>query len=396
MVTTVQFAPREIVSPFAFPEPEHRARVARARRLMDEYHLDGLLITDDRNSMYFTGAGLALPRDDRARPSFLLIGRTGEVAAVVSHTRCVVFRESSWVPDLRPYAVLDLEGVRSALADAIADVFRGATAVGMELGFEQRLAISVTEFEWLRGRFPHIAFRDASALLWRLRAIKSDAEIDRLARAGEITTEAYAAVFRELAPGMTERAIATRLHAEMGERGAHATWVWVLSGQYDRGGMLLRDRVVQAGDMVWADMGASFRGYYSDFSRAAVLGRATPAQLATQAKIADVTRIGMEALRPGVRVADVAGRCDREMEKRGLTFSLGVRYGHGMGLAATEPPHIGTYDATVVSAAMVLTMEPGTWTSEGRFHIEENFVVTESGPRRLSLAPWQLYEVGRE
>jgi Xaa-Pro aminopeptidase len=163
MSTTAQFAPREIVSPFAFPEPEHRARVERARRLMDEYHIDGLLITDDRNSMYFAGAGLALPRDDRARPSFLLIGRAGEVAAVVSHTRCVVFRESSWVPDLRPYAVLDRDGVRSALADAIADVFRGATAVGMELGFEQRLGISVTEYEWLRA--PASPFARGTALL---------------------------------------------------------------------------------------------------------------------------------------------------------------------------------------------------------------------------------------
>jgi Xaa-Pro aminopeptidase len=148
--------------------------------------------------------------------------------------------------------------------------------------------------------------------------------------------------------------------------------------------------------MVWVDMGASFRGYYSDFSRAAILGRATPTQLAMQERIEDVTRIGMDALRPGVRVADVAARCNREMEKRGLTFSLGVRYGHGMGLAVTEPPHIGTYDATVVSVGMVLTMEPGTWTSEGRFHIEENFVVTPSGPRRLSVAPWELHEVGRE
>lgn len=157
---------------------------------------------------------------------------------------------------------------------------------------------------------------------------------------------------------------------------------------------MIRDRVVEAGDMVWIDMGANFRGYYSDFSRAAILGRATASQLAMQERIADVTRIGMESLRPGVTAGEVAARCDREMAKRGLTFSLGVRYGHGMGLAITEPPHIGTYDHTTISAGMVLTMEPGTWNAEGRFHIEENFVVTDSGPRRLSMAPWQLYEVG--
>ena len=42
---------------------------------------------------------------------------------------------------------------------------------------------------------------------------------------------------------------------------------------------------------------------------------------------------------------------------------------------------------------MTLTLEPGTCTTEGRFQIEENLTVTESGVRWLSQSPRDLDRV---
>jgi Xaa-Pro aminopeptidase len=107
-----------------------------------------------------------------------------------------------------------------------------------------------------------------------------------------------------------------------------------------------------------------------------------------------VTQIGIEAIRPGVTLREVARVCDREMEKRGLVFNTwGGRYGHGLGLQVTEPPHIAEYDDTTVVAGMALTMEPGTVTSEGRFQIEENLTVTDTGVRCLSQFPREIQVV---
>ena len=157
---------------------------------------------------------------------------------------------------------------------------------------------------------------------------------------------------------------------------------------------MLRDRPVEPGEMVWLDMGANVLGYWADFSRAAVLGPPTGHQRDTWEKIHEVTEIAMAAVRPGVTVGEVAGVADREMARRGLAFNTwGDRYGHGFGLQTTEPPHLASYDDTVISAGMTLTLEPGTCTPGGRFQIEQNFVVTERGVRGLSQAPWGLVVV---
>src|SRR5262249_43987109 len=197
-----------------------------------------------------------------------------------------------------------------------------------------------------------------------------------------------------LRPGLTEREIAGRLQAEMANRGASTSWVLIQSGTYDRGGLIARDRPVQGGEMVWADMGANVLGYWADFCRAAVLGPTTDHQRRLQADIREITHLGIETVRPGITVADVAKVCAREMERRGLPFNTwGVRYGHGLGLQVTEPPHVAEYDDTVIVPGMTLTLEPGTCTEEGRFQIEENLTVTTSGARYLSQSPRDLIEI---
>ncbi len=388
--------PRPIISPFAFPPEEYRERVARARRAMVAQRLDALVVTDDRNFFYFTGAGGATPREDKARPQFALIPETGDVSVLVSHARCVPFRESSWVPEVRTYDGLGTELVRGALARLAREVAPRARAIGMELGYEQRLGMSVADYEALTSAYPERRFVDASMLLWGLRMVKSAAELVRFERAVRITDEAYQAVLPTVRPGMTEREIVGRLQGEMARLGASTSWCIVQSGTYDRGGYVPRDRVVQAGEMVWVDMGANVLGYFADFSRAAVLGPPTAHQREMQEKVREVTQLGMEAVRPGVSVAEVAGVCDREMAKRGLVFNTwGARYGHGVGLQTTEPPHVAGYDETVIVAGMALTMEPGMCTPEGRFQIEQNFVVTETGVQCLSRTPWDLVVVPR-
>lgn len=385
--------PRPLVSPFAFPPEEYQRRVARARQAMEAARLDALLLSDDRNVFYFTGAGGATPREDKARPQFVVVPLTGEVTALVSHARAIPFRESSWVPGLRTYDGLGTDVVRVALADLVQQAAPRARTLGMELGYEQRLGMSMADYEALRARFPDRQCEDASRLLWELRMVKSAAELSRLERAVGITDQAFAAVFPTLRPGLTEREIAGRVQAEMARLGASTSWVLIQSGTYDRGGLVARDRPVRAGEMVWVDMGANVLGYWADFCRAAVLGTPTAHQRQVQADVREITRLGIEAIRPGVPVTEVARVCAREMAHRGLVFNTwGVRYGHGLGLQVTEPPHVAEYDDTVIVPGMALTLEPGTCTAEGRFQIEENLTVTESGVRWLSRSPRDLVE----
>src|SRR5262245_9133464 len=389
-------SPRPLVSPFAFPAEEYEQRVARARQAMDGAGLDALLLSDDRNFFYFTGAGGATPREDKARPQFVVVPLVGEIAVLSSHARAIPFRESSWVSDLRTYDDLRPDVVRTALADLVRRTVPRARTLGFELGYEQRLGMPVSDYEALRSEFRECKFMDASSLLWELRMVKSDAELSRIERAVQITDQAFAAVLPSLRPALTEREIAGRRQAEMASRGASTSWILIQTGTYDRGGLVPRDRPVQAGEMVWVDMGANVLGYWADFCRAAVLGHPTAHQRQRQAAIREITQMGIETVRPGITVADVARVCAREMARRDLPFNTwGVRYGHGLGLQVTEPPHVAEYDETVIVPGMTLTLEPGTCTEEGRFQIEENLTVTNSGARYLSQSPRDLIEIPR-
>ena len=64
---------------------------------------------------------------------------------------------------------------------------------------------------------------------------------------------------------------------------------------------------------------------------------------------------------------------------------IGGRYGHGLGLQLTEGLSFIEWDETPLAEGMVLTLEPGIATAEGRIIVhEENIVVTEDGARALS------------
>ena len=50
--------------------------------------------------------------------------------------------------------------------------------IGMELGYEQRLGISLNDFRRFEAELSRMKIVDASMLFWRLRIIKSPAEIE--------------------------------------------------------------------------------------------------------------------------------------------------------------------------------------------------------------------------
>jgi Xaa-Pro aminopeptidase len=147
--------------------------------------------------------------------------------------------------------------------------------------------------------------------------------------------------------------------------------------------------------MVWLDAGCTIDGYYSDFSRAGVIGGPTKKQQQVQRQIHEITLAGVEMVRPGVRAAEIAAYCNREVERLDLAITSNIsglagRVGHGLGLAAAEWPSLNPESQAVLGAGMVITIEPGVATTFGTFHVEENVRVTGTGYEILSTCLWEL------
>lgn len=373
-----------------FSEEEYKLRMEKSRKLMKKQGLDCLVVSEDRMTWYFSGFGAVSPIGSMARPRILVISLTEGPVFYVHRSTVTCVQEMVWFDNVVGYSDMTRAPVEM-LASTIREICGSGKKVGFELGQDQRLGFPIRDFLQLRDNLEEFEFVDAADLLLRLRMIKTDREVERIRRACEITSLAYKYALPRIKVDMTEQEIVDLMKGTMNSYGAMGAWAWVIAGDYQRIDGIPRNRKVKEGDLIFIDMGANFGGYWADFSRGGVIGGPTREQQRMQNLINKVCNIGVEALQVGNTMAQVAEIVNRAMDERGLVFnSKADRYGHGMGLFTTEPPNIAPYDHTVVEKNMVLTMEPGMFRDNGMFHIEENVLITGSGPEVLSTPKQEL------
>jgi Xaa-Pro aminopeptidase len=102
-------------------------------------------------------------------------------------------QQTSYVKQMRFWKGLPfpVESIKEALEELNLDDGR----IGCELGLEERLGISYDDFTRLRSSLPKAEFKNAAEVFWKLRAIKSSAEIECLKKACDVTASAYEKTF---------------------------------------------------------------------------------------------------------------------------------------------------------------------------------------------------------
>jgi len=381
-----------------FPADEYKNRAKGAQKLMAREGIDLLFITGDRNYNYFSGHRPVTPEGTLARPNYFILPAEGDPYLMVH-----IFIEgdaasSSWVQTRGTYSSLIDPPIRE-LADVIRGFKTGGKRVGAELGQEQRIGMPVRDFLLLQKELEldDFEFTDAAPMLWEMRMVKSERELEFIRKAGTITSQAYMEGYPLVKEGMSEIEIARLFGGKMLEYGAENFWIMLTSGEgnYERISGRPTHRQVRRGDMVWTDMGAMINDYWADFSRAGVVGGPTEEQKNYQKIVTETTAEGVAAIKPGVPGARVVEACEEGMRKRNMDISFSAgRIGHGLGLLFTEPPSIAKWDPIVLQEGMVLSVEPGLVRDEGVYHAEANVIVTKEGCEIISKAPVELWSLG--
>jgi Xaa-Pro aminopeptidase len=356
--------------------------------------IDGLVLTSGPNLTYLTG--YPSPVRALARPFVFILPQLGNPVFIVHTGRELEAQGYSWVTDIRTFHALSQAPLPETL-QALSDTGLMFGRIGAELGPDMSLDIPVADFLTLQRQLPQVEFVDAGTVMWPVRFRKSDAEIAYIRRACAITTDAFAHMFATGHEGITEHDMA-RLMAESSlAAGGSSPWAIITCGEgsYDLASKSPSSRRLAAGDFFWMDAGCSVGGYWSDFGRAGVVGGPNQRQVDAQARIHEITMLGVEIIRPGITTGDVARRCNEAMARLDFPITtsisdLAARVGHGLGMAGTELPHVAEEDETVLEPGMVLTVEPGVGTTFGTFHVEENVLVTARGYEILSHAPREL------
>jgi Xaa-Pro aminopeptidase len=280
--------------------------------------------------------------------------------------------------------------------ELVVDVFNElglkAQRVGAELGYEQRLGMPINDFLSLQRALGDVSFVDASELLWKLRMIKSEAEINAHRQACELTTLAFEACYKQAKEGDSELDIAKTVTQTIVDGGGELGFTILCSGpgNYARVAGMPTGRVLRSGDLIWLDLGAVANGYWSDFCRAGVVGGPTDEQKRLQEVVVQITHKAMEQVHPGMKASELARACGRAAEEYNIDFSFEAGRLGGIGLNSTEPPHIAVYDDTILEPGMVITIEPGIVNEHGTFIAEENLVVRPEGFELLSLSTREL------
>lgn len=206
---------------------------------------------------------------------------------------------------------------------------------------------------------------------------KTDAQIIKMRRAGEVVAAIHAALRAEVRAGMTTAdadAIAARVLAE---HGAKSNFL----GYYGYPGHICTsvnevivhgipgERVIEPGDLVSFDCGAVVEGWHADACITIVVPGADSDVRRRREQLSAVTReamwVGIAAMATGKRVGDIGDAIDDYVEslpahKRPdivLDFT-----GHGIGTAMHQEPDVLNYSTRGRTAklkpGMVLCIEP--------------------------------------
>ncbi|HEX9662771.1 MAG TPA: Xaa-Pro peptidase family protein [Candidatus Binatia bacterium] len=362
-----------------FTESEYRDRHQRAQAFMDRDGLDALVVSEKNNYWYFSGL-ISYQLDHIQRPQICILPKSGKPLLLVYGNDKAKAKALPWVGEVRAYT--DVPFPREMIAGCVKEMGLGEAKLGFELGDDQRLGFPVNYLSGLTEALPKAEIKDGTAALTEMRIIKSPQEIDFMRKACEISVNAYARCLPQLRPGMTRREVADRLYISMIEVGAHPRHPGFLmlnaSTRYD-------DRRYEKGDRMIADFGACYEGYYGDVTRMAIFGEPTADHKKDHETACDVIDICFESMKPGTSIAEVSRVANRELVKRGYEpVDSPKRIGHGIGMSRAEPPSLNEVEKELYRPGMVLALEPKVRSEKSAVHLEEDLLITETGPQFLT------------
>jgi Xaa-Pro aminopeptidase len=353
-------------------------RRERLLELMRQQELDAIAVASPDDVLYLSGVRLLMQRLVPDRYTFVILTARG-MTLITVHSDADHARRDSTADSVLEYA--HTAAPIDALAQAIADAGLGRGRVGIQSEF-----IPAAEFSALSRRLPDVRWTSCADVLREARMRKDLDEIARLRRGQHRTELAITAALAMSQEGDTERAMAQRIGANFFAYGAEAVdFILLTIGVNSTVFHLLPgDYRARRGDVVHLDCGASFDHYRSDLSRNVGIASITPRQGDIYARLWDVQRAVIAAMRPGVTVRDLVQRYLAEMKQAGLE-PPGDHLGHGIGIASHEYPELTMDCDAVLSAGMVLAIEPNTFVAgDARYDIEDVVAVTDGGCEMLS------------
>jgi Xaa-Pro dipeptidase len=363
---------------------ERLKRIERAKALMAQSKIDGLMLAGGTSMAYFTNMrwggserlfAVVIPlkgdpffvcpafERDRAEELIALGPFAGDQADI-----------RTWEEDESPFL---------RVAQGLKDRGIATGSLGVEETVKFVFADSVAQAA------PQLKVVSGTPITAGCRMIKDDHEIALMRLASQATLKVYEAVFRALEPGMTQNTVSGLI----GQAYRRIGFPGEASVQTGESTALphgsIKPQVIKEGTIIMVDDGCTVEGYQSDITRTFVLGKAT----GKMNKVFDIVRqaqtAALTAARPGVPLEQLDAVARKIVVDAG--YGPGYKYfshrlGHGMGMDGHEWPYLvknnmfGWEKALTLQPGMVFSDEPGIYIrDEFGVRLEDDLHVTGDG-----------------
>ena len=379
-----------------------RYRLSRAKASLESSECGAFLLFDFYNIRYTTQTWIGGALGDKMT-RYALLTRDGgptlwDFGSAARHHRL----NSPWLaPQDCRAGMLGLRGAIAPTAGLMESAVREIKGMLEDAGVaDAPVGVDIVEppflFEMQRQGLRVV---DAQQLMLDARQIKSRDEIMLLPQAAAMVDGVYQDIYEALKPGIRENeivALANKRLYEMGSDQVEA--INAVSGERcNPHPHNFSDRLIRPGDQAFFDIIHSYNGYRTCYYRTFSVGSATQSQRDAYESARGWMDASINMIKPGVGTDEVAAAwpeaTDFGFESEMAAF--GLQFGHGLGLGLHERPIISRLNSMKepieLKTGMVFALETYCPASDGfsAARIEEEVVVTDDGPRILTLFPAQ-------
>lgn len=281
-------------------------------------------------------------------------------------------------------------------ADIAVDELRklGAKRVGlvapaaMYHSFGKRLREVLTDMEIV----------DATDMVDRIKAIKSEEERNLIRQVAAMQDEVMARVRDYIRPGLKDFEIAAYAQYVGQQLGSEQGIFLNSSAPAGQAASFrprsMQGRTLEAGDvfsLLVENNGAG--GYYTELSRIFVLGRASQELRDAQAAVVDAQAFALSLLKPGASCQEIYAQHNAYLRKQGLPEERRLSV-HGMGYDMVERPLIRDDEDMLIAEHMAIVCHPGILNDRMFVHNTDIYLIESQGPSAcLHRTPKEIFEL---
>jgi Xaa-Pro dipeptidase len=379
-----------------------RYRLDRSRAALNATDCGAFLLFDFYNIRYTTQTWIGGALGDKMT-RYALLTRDGE--PMLWDFGSAAKHHQLYCPWLEPEnCKAGMLGLRGAIApdvglmtSAVREIKQLLAAQGLD---GEPVGVDIIELPFLAEmQRQGLTVVDAQQAMLDARQIKSADEIMLLTQAAAMVDGVYTDIVEALKPGVRENeivALANKRLYDMGSEQVEA--INAVSGERcNPHPHNFSDRIIRPGDQAFFDIIQSYNGYRTCYYRTFSVVSATTSQRDAYTKAREWMDVAIQAVKPGVGTDDIArlwpAATDFGFADEMAAF--GLQFGHGLGLGLHERPIISRLNSldhpVEILPGMVFALETYCPASDGfsAARIEEEVVVTDDGPRILTLFPAQ-------